>query len=181
MKRALDGIKVLDMGGYIAAPYCCMMLADHDADVIRIEPPGGKVDRELGPFAPDGQSMTCGLSYQRNKKNITLNLRTDRGRQILDVLVRKTDILVHNSPKGTEEADVFDYERLSKVNPALIVVAVSGFGQTRTPVFRRHCAGHVGHHELYRVSRRPSPSTGAQFHRLQYGSPRGARRHAGPA
>lgn len=138
MKRALDGIKVLDMGGYIAAPYCCMMLADHGADVIRIEPPGGKVDRELGPFAPDGQSMTCGLSYQRNKKNITLNLRTDRGRQILDVLVRKTDILVHNSPKGTEEADVFDYERLSKVNPALIVVAVSGFGQTG-PYAERPC------------------------------------------
>lgn len=138
MKRALDGIKVLDMGGYIAAPYCCMVMADHGAEVIRVEPPGGKVDREVGPFAPDGQSMTFGLSYQRNKKNITLNLRSASGRQILDELVKKTDILVHNSPKGTEEAETFDYDRLNKINPALIVVAVSGFGQTG-PYAERPC------------------------------------------
>jgi len=50
MKRALDGIRVLDLGSYIAAPYCAMCLADHGAEVVRVEPPGGKVDRELGPF-----------------------------------------------------------------------------------------------------------------------------------
>lgn len=138
MKRALDGIKILDMGGYIAAPYCCMLLADHGAEVIRVEPPGGKVDREVGPFAPDGQSMTFGLSYQRNKKNITLNLRSDNGKQILHELVKKTDILVHNSPRGTEEAETFEYDRLKKINPALIVVAVSGFGQTG-PYAERPC------------------------------------------
>jgi CoA:oxalate CoA-transferase len=138
MKRALDGIRVLDMGGYIAAPYCCMVLADHGAKVIRVEPPGGKVDREVGPFAPDGQSMTFGLSYQRNKENITLNLRSDRGRQLLDELIKKADILVHNSPKGTEEAETLDYGRLSGINPALIVVAVSGFGQTG-PYAERPC------------------------------------------
>ena len=138
MTRALDGIRVLDMGGYIAAPYCCMLLADHGADVIRVEPPGGKVDREVGPFAPSGESMTFGLSYQRNKKNITLNLRTEKGRRILDELVNKTDILVHNSPKGTEEAEILAYDRLSAINPALIVVAVSGFGQTG-PYAERPC------------------------------------------
>lgn len=138
MKRALDGIRVLDMGGYIAAPYCCMHLADHGAEVIRAEPPGGKIDREVGPFAPDGVSMTFALSYQRSKKNITLNLRSDEGKRLFDDLVTKIDILVHNSPKGTEEADLLEYDRLSKINPALIVVAVSGFGQTG-PYAERPC------------------------------------------
>ena len=138
MKRALDGIRVLDLGSYIAAPYCAMCLADHGAEVVRVEPPGGKVDRELGPFAPNGQSMIYGLSYQRNKKNITLNLRTKVGKRLLDELVKKFDILVHNYPKGTEEADTLDYDRLSGINPALIVVAVSGFGQDG-PYAERPC------------------------------------------
>ncbi len=138
MTRALDGIRVLDLGSYIAAPYCAMCLADHGAEVVRVEPPSGKVDRELGPFAPDGQSMMYGLSYQRNKKNITLNLRTETGRRLLDELATQFDILVHNYPRGTEEADTLDYDRLSGINPALIVVAVSGFGQDG-PYAERPC------------------------------------------
>jgi CoA:oxalate CoA-transferase len=138
MTRALDGIKVLDMGSYIAAPYCAMCLADHGAEVVRVEPPGGKVDREVGPFAPDGEPMMFGLSYQRNKQNITLNLRTEKGREIFDELVKKFDILVHNAPKGTEEAVTLDYQRLSRIHPALIVVAISGFGQDG-PYAERPC------------------------------------------
>lgn len=129
MNRALDGIRVLDMGSYIAGPYCCMLLADHGAEVIRVEPPEGKVDRELGPFLPDGQSINFGLSYQRNKKNITLNQRSGQGRRLLDELIPKFDILVHNARKGTQEEELLDYERLSALNPALVVVAISGFGQ----------------------------------------------------
>lgn len=138
MTRALDGVRVLDMGSYIAAPYCAMCLADHGAEVVRIEPPGGKIDREVGPFAPDGQPMMFGLSYQRNKKNITLNLRSQKGRQIFDKLFKKFDIIVHNFPKGTEEAAILDYNRLSRIHPALIVVAVSGFGQDG-PYAQRPC------------------------------------------
>lgn len=138
MTRALEGITVLDLGSYIAAPYCSMCLADHGADVVRVEPPGGKVDREVGPFAPDGQPMMFGLSYQRNKKNITLNLRSDVGKRLLDELIQKFDILVHNYPKGTEEAKTLAYERLSTINPALIVVAVSGFG-LNGPYSERPC------------------------------------------
>ncbi len=138
MARALEGISVLDMGSYIAAPYCSMCLADHGADVVRVEPPGGKVDREVGPFSKDGQPMMFGLSYQRNKKNITLNLRSEVGKRILDQLIPKFDILVHNYPKGTEEATTLEYERLSKINPALIVVSVSGFGMNG-PYSERPC------------------------------------------
>jgi CoA:oxalate CoA-transferase len=138
MKRALEGIRVLDLGSYIAAPYCCMLLADHGAEIIRVEPPNGKVDREVGPFSPDGQPMTFGLTIQRNKKNITLNLKSEAGRRLLGDLVKEVDILVHNSPKGSEEAEVLDYGRLRGTNPALIVVAISGFGQNG-PYAERPC------------------------------------------
>lgn len=130
MMRALDGIRVLDLGSYIAAPYCCMLLADHGAEVIRVEPPGGRVDREVGPFSADGQSIPFGLSYQRNKKIITLNLKTEKGKNLIRELVKKTDFLVHNAPKGSVEAEILDYNRLKGINASLIVVAVSGFGQT---------------------------------------------------
>lgn len=138
MTRALEGIKVLDLGSYIAAPYCSMCLADHGADVLRVEPPGGKVDREVGPFSPDGQPMAFGLSYQRNKKNITLNLRSEVGKRLFDELVQHFDIVVHNYPKGTEEAETLDYQRLCKIHPPLIVVSVSGFG-LNGPYAQRPC------------------------------------------
>ena len=115
-----------------------MILADHGAEVIRVEPPKGRVDREVGPFSPDGQPITFGLTIQRNKKNITLNLNTDTGRVILGELIKKADILVHNSPKGSKEAQVLDYSALSTINPALIVVAISGFGQ-EGPFAERPC------------------------------------------
>ncbi len=138
MNRALEGIRILDLGSYVAAPYCCMLLADHGAEVIRAEPPGGKVDRELGPFSPDGQPITYGFTVQRNKKNITLNLRSERGKGLLEELVKKMDVLVHNYPRGAQEADLLTYDRLSGLNPALVVTAVSGFGQTG-PYAERLC------------------------------------------
>ncbi len=138
MSRALEGIRVLDLASYIAGPYCCMLLADHGAEVIRAEPPGGKVDRGMGPFSADGQPITYGMVIQRNKKNVTLNLRSQRGRQLLDELVRKMDVVVHNYPQGTEEAECLTYDRLSTINPALVVAAVSGFGQTG-PYAERLC------------------------------------------
>ncbi|MBI5605076.1 MAG: CoA transferase [Deltaproteobacteria bacterium] len=138
MTRALEGIRVLDLGSYVAAPYCCMLLADHGAEVIRAEPPGGKVDRELGPFSSEGQPITYGLTVQRNKKNITLNLRSERGKGLLEELVKKMDVLVHNYPMGSQEAALLTYKRLSGINPALVVTAISGFGQTG-PYAERLC------------------------------------------
>lgn len=129
MKRALDGIKILDLGSYIAGPYCCMLLADHGAEVIRVEPPGGKMDRELGPFSSDGQSLTYGCIVHRNKKNVTLNLRSRKGAKLLDELLRHVDVVVHNYPLGTEESKLLQYDRLRELNRTLIVVAISGFGQ----------------------------------------------------
>ncbi|MBI4965051.1 MAG: CoA transferase [Desulfomonile tiedjei] len=138
MGGALEGIKILDLGSYVAAPYCCMILADHGAEVIRAEPPNGKVDREVGPFSSDGQPLVFGYTIQRNKKDITLNLRSQRGKALLEELAQKLDVVVHNYPKGSEEAGILTYEHLSSINPALIVTAVSGFGQTG-PYAERLC------------------------------------------
>ena len=138
MGRALEGIRVLDLASYIAGPYCCMLLADHGAEVIRAEPPGGKVDRQMGPFTPEGEPVTYGMVIQHNKKNITLNLRSERGQKLLEELVKNIDVLVHNNPKGTEEAEILAYDRLSAINPRLVVAAVSGFGQNG-PYAERLC------------------------------------------
>lgn len=128
-EKALQGIRVLDFSRYIAGPHCCMLLADMGAEVIRVEPPGGSEDRTLGPFSPQGQALVYGIILQRNKKNITLNLRTPECKELLQKLVQKTDILVHNFPPNTEEATVLKYESLKELNSALIEVIITGFGQ----------------------------------------------------
>lgn len=128
-ERTLKGIRVLDFSRYIAGPYCCMLLADMGAEVIRVEPPGGAEDRNLGPFSPDGQALVYGFILQRNKKNITLNLRNAEAKELLQRLIPKTDVLVHNFPPGTEEAKVLDYSSLRQLNPALIEAIITGFGQ----------------------------------------------------
>jgi len=136
--KALEGIRVLDFSRYIAGPYCCMLLADMGAEVIRVEPPGGSEDRNLGPFSPDGQALVYSLILQRNKKNITLNLRSPDSTELLERLVRKTDVLVHNFPPGTEEAKVLDYDTLRRLNKALIEAIITGFGQYG-PYAQRTC------------------------------------------
>ena len=74
MARVLEGIRVIDIGTFQSVPFCCQILADFGAEVIRVEPPGGAIDRELGPFAPSGENMAVSV-YNRNKKGITLNLQ----------------------------------------------------------------------------------------------------------
>jgi len=124
----LDGVRVLDFSRYVAGPYGGMILADLGAEVIRVEPPGGSEDRSLGPFLPDGESIPYGLILARNKKSITLDLGRQRGREILDLLISKGDILIHNFPPSSMEASLLDYGRLEKINPGIVVVWISGFG-----------------------------------------------------
>lgn len=130
MDKALGGIRVLDFARYIAGPYCGMVLADMGAEVIRVEQPGGADDRELGPFTPDGTPLAFGITIPRNKKGITLNLRTEKGKGILKELVKHSDVVLENFGPGTKEEMGFDYEVLSKVNPRIVLVSVSAFGNS---------------------------------------------------
>ena len=130
MQKVLEGIRVLDFGRFIAGAYCSTLLADMGAEVIKVERPGGEVDRELGPFAPNGESIVYGVIIHRNKKGITLDTRSEKGREILKKLVNRADILVENYGVEGKKIMGLEYEPLSQINPAIIWVSISGFGSS---------------------------------------------------
>lgn len=139
MSGALNGIVVLDLSRFIAGPYASMLLADMGAEVIRIEKPGGAEDRCVGETLPNGLHLSHGLVLGRNKKSVTLNLRSEKGLDILRRMAQKADVMIHSYPVGTPESSALEYERLCVWNNHLIVAAISGFGQTgpyaRRPAF----------------------------------------------
>lgn len=128
MGGLLEGVKVLDMTRVLAGPYCCMLLADMGADVLKIEvPKRGDDSRHNAPILDCGESAYF-MNLNRNKRGITLNLKTEEGKQILRDLVKEADILVENYRPGVMEKLGLGYEDLRKINPALVYGAVSGFG-----------------------------------------------------
>lgn len=128
--KPLAGIKVLDLTRVLAGPFCTMILADMGADVIKIEQPGkGDDTRAFGPPFEKGESAYF-LSINRNKKSITLDMKSDNGKEIIRRLIQRSDILVENFRPGALKKLGFDYETVSKINPRLVYASVSGFGQT---------------------------------------------------
>lgn len=125
---SLDGIKVLDFTHFIAGPYCTQTLGDHGAEVIKIEPIGGEPSRVDNPMAEDVSLYYS--SFNRNKKGMSLDLKSNEGKEIIEMLVKDADILVTNYAAGVPERLGIDYETLSKINPRLIVVHITGFGLT---------------------------------------------------
>ncbi|GAB0166894.1 CoA transferase [Lysinibacillus sp. CTST325] len=127
--QPLENIRVLDLSRVYAAPAGSMMLADLGAEVIRIEHPNGSDSmRDWGPFV-NGQS-TYYLCANRNKKSITLDLKTIEDREKFKELVKDADVVLENFKTGDMERMGLSYEELSKVNPRIIYCAVTGFGQT---------------------------------------------------
>jgi len=126
----LNGIKVLDLSRTLAGPYCSMILADLGADVIKVEQP--KTGDETRGFTPPmwGSESCYYLSLNRNKRGITLNLKTNEGREVVRKLVAKSDVLVENFRTGTMEKFGLGYEALKEINPRLVYCSVSGFGRT---------------------------------------------------
>ncbi len=131
---ALFNLKVLDLGHYIAGPYCTKLMADMGAEVIKVEKPGtGDGARRLGPFPddfPDPEKSGLFLYLNTNKKSITLNLKTEMGRKILERLVQKADILVENFEPRVMPALGLEYQVLEKLNPGLVMTSITNFGQT---------------------------------------------------
>jgi crotonobetainyl-CoA:carnitine CoA-transferase CaiB-like acyl-CoA transferase len=126
---ALGGLRVLDMSRVLAGPFCCMMLGDHGADVIKVEPPAGDETRTWGPPFVDGESAYY-LGINRNKRSIALDLSTASGQEVACRLASTADVLVENFRAGTMERFSLDYARLAEVNPRLVFVSISGFGRT---------------------------------------------------
>lgn len=127
---ALSDIRVVEMGQLIAGPFCGQLLGDLGADVVKVEPPGvGDPMRGWGQTNADGASLTWPV-IARNKKSITLDLRVEAGQRVAQRLLDQSDILVENFRPGTLERWNLSPERLWKTNPGLIIVRVTGFGQT---------------------------------------------------
>ena len=126
-KGLLDGIRVLDLSRVLAGPYCGMMLGDMGADVIKIEVPGKGDDARINYPIINGESAYF-MNLNRNKRGITLNLKSEKGKEIFRKLVAKSDIVLENYRPGVMEKLGLGYEDLKKINPAIIYGSVSGFG-----------------------------------------------------
>src|SRR5215207_6925243 len=130
MAGALEGVRVLDFTRVLAGPFCTMILADMGADVIKVESLDGDETRQWGPpFDARGRSAYY-LSVNRNKRSLTLNLKSERGREIARQLAAQSQIVVENFKPGGMAAFGLGYEDLRLLNPALVYASITGYGQT---------------------------------------------------
>ncbi len=126
---ALAGIRVIEVGNYMAAPFCCMQLADLGAEVIKVEvPTTGDLVRTSAPFI-DGESSTF-IRLNRNKRSLALDLKDPRGKELFKELVARADVLVENLRPGTMSDLGLGYPTLAKLNGRLIYAAISGWGMS---------------------------------------------------
>lgn len=125
---ALAGIKVLDLGCVLSAPLGASILADLGADVIKIETPNGGDSARMSMPVKSGIS-TYYVNFNRSKRGMTLNLKTEEGKKILRQLIERADVLIENFRPGVMKRLGFSYEEASKINPRIIYASISGFGQ----------------------------------------------------
>ena len=133
MPSALEGVSVLDLTHCIAGPYCTRLLAGFGADVLKVEPPGGERGRRMAPFFRDepGPDTSLPFAYLNSgKRSLTLNLKSEEGRDILRSLLSETDILVENFAPRVMPSLGLDYPTLKEIAPHLVMVSISNFGQT---------------------------------------------------
>src|SRR3984885_6782419 len=126
----LSGMRVLDVCQVMAGPFCCMLLGDLGADVIKVEPPEGDQTRHAMGFKLKGDDSLGFLNMNRNKRSLTLDLKTEAGRRVFYRLAETADVIVENYRPGVMKKLGIDYETIRKINPRLIYASISGFGQT---------------------------------------------------
>lgn len=124
----LEGIRVIDLSRYIAGPNTATLLGNLGADVIKVESPDGEPVREYEP-ALNGESFYY-MVFNRNKRGVTLNTRTEKGKELLRKLIQDADVLVENYRPGTMAKMGLGWESIHALNPRLIMVSISGFGQS---------------------------------------------------
>ncbi|WP_425862172.1 CaiB/BaiF CoA transferase family protein [Arthrobacter sp. TWP1-1] len=125
---SLEGLRVLDLSRVLAGPFCAMILADLGAEVIKVESPDGDDSRHFGPWY-NGESAYYRL-FNRSKYGVTMDLKADAEREQLLDLIRRSDIVIENFRPGVMDRLGLSAERLMEENPRLVIVSISGFGQT---------------------------------------------------
>lgn len=129
MTSPLEGIRILDLTVSVAGPFCSMLLADLGAEVIKIEPPAGDISRKWGPpFVRDDASAYF-YALNRNKKSVSLDLKTEEGKRILTFLIKQSDILIESFRPGVMTRLGFSWEGVHRINPKLIYCSITGYGQ----------------------------------------------------
>jgi crotonobetainyl-CoA:carnitine CoA-transferase CaiB-like acyl-CoA transferase len=130
MAMPLEGIQVLDLSRTLAGPFCSMLLGDMGAEIIKIEQPGkGDESRAFTPPAWDGEAVYF-LSSNRNKRSITVDLKTAEGKQIIYELAKKSDVLLENFRTGALDRIGYGYDTMKVLNSRLVYCSISGFGRT---------------------------------------------------
>ena len=135
MTGILAGVRVLDLSRMLSGPYATMMMADHGAEVIKIEDAQGDTSRANGPFRDDDPAREWAgyfVSLNRSKKSLVLDLKSEAGKETLCRLVRSADVLVENFRPGVMDRLGLSYEALALINPRLVYAAIRGFGDPRT-------------------------------------------------
>ncbi len=131
---ALGGIDVVELGELVSAPYCARLFADFGAEVVKVEPPGrGDMSRRWGPFPGDEPHPERSGLFEllnTNKRGVTLDVDSDEGRGLLLDLVADADVLIENYPPPVMRERRLDYETLAEVNPDLVMISITPFGQT---------------------------------------------------
>ncbi len=136
MAACMEGVKIIELGHVVAVPSAASILADWGADVVKVEAPGGG-DQARGMTHLEGGKVTNGIHYvfeamNRNKRGIVLNLKNERGREIMYALVKQADVFMSNFQTNALVKFGMDYESLSRLNPRLIYATVSGYGDKGT-------------------------------------------------
>jgi CoA:oxalate CoA-transferase len=130
MSLPLSGVRILDLTLIMAGPYCTLILGDLGAEVIKIEKPGiGESSREMPPHFFEGQSAYF-IAMNRNKKSMTLDLKSEAGKRIFYDLARKSDVVIDNFRPGVVKKLGVDFDTLKTMNPRIICCSISGYGQT---------------------------------------------------
>jgi len=137
MSKALDGVRVLDMTHVQSGPSCTQILAWLGADVIKLEAPTGDITRQQLRDLPDVDSLYFTM-LNCNKRSITLNMKSDRGKEIFTDLVQNSDVLVENFAPGAIDRMGFTWERLQEINPGLVFASIKGFGPGRYENFKAY-------------------------------------------
>ena len=132
MPQPLEGLRVLEIGTFVSAPYCGKLFAGYGAEVIKVEPPGGDISRAHGPFkdgVPNPETSSLFLYLNTGKKSVELDIASPDGRAAFLRLVESADMVIENYKPSEIRALGLDYEALSARNPRLVVVSITTFGQ----------------------------------------------------
>lgn len=140
MTAPLHGVKIVEMTSVVLGPYACQMLGDLGADIIKIEPPAGDTNRNLGPYRTHKDMSSLFMNCNRNKRSLVLDLKSDRGKAAALKIIESADIVVHNFRPGAMERLGLDYEQVRKVNPQIIYCATYGYSK-KGPLWQQGGAG----------------------------------------